>query len=74
MTPAAAYPLLRTGLTVYLVDTGSGPRLTTRIPCGRTNSYSLGRYPPDALPTRDELKADISHGLAQLARNRSKAA
>lgn len=74
MTPADALELLATGLTVYLADFGTGPRLTTRIPCGRTNSYSLGRYPPDALPTRDELKADITHGLAQLARNRSRAA
>ena len=74
MTPADAYPLLKTGQTVYLADFGTGPRLTTRIPCGRTPAYSLGRYTPDALPTADELRADITHGLAQLARNRSKAA
>lgn len=74
MTPAQAYPLLKTGQTVYLADFGTGPRLTTRIPCGKTPYYSLGRYTPDAMPTEDELAADITNGLQQLGRNRSKAA
>lgn len=73
MTPADAIALLRTGKTVYLADFGTGPRLTTRIPCGRTPAFSLGRYTPDALPTEDELRADISNGLAQISRNRRRA-
>ena len=74
MTTAEALALARTGLTVWLVDTGTGARLTTRIPCGRTPAYSLGRYTPDAIPTEDELAADITHGLQQLARLQRSAA
>lgn len=74
MTPAEALALARTGLTVWLVDTGTGPRLTTRIPCGRTPAYSLGRYTPDAMPTEAEIDDDITHGLQQLARLQRSAA
>lgn len=74
MTTAEALALARTGLTVWLVDTGTGPSLTTRIPCGRTPAYSLGRWPPDALPTHDELAADIAAGLQQLSRLNRRAA
>jgi len=68
MTPATALDLARTGLTVWLVDTGTGPRLTTRIPCGRTPAYSMGRYTPDAIPTLAEVEADLMYGLQQLKR------
>lgn len=74
MTPATALDLARTGKTVWLADFGTGPRLTTRIPCGRTPAFSLGRWPPDALPTEAEIEADIAHGLQQLNRLRRKAA
>ena len=74
MSPAEALDLARTGQTVWLADFGAGPTLTTRIPCGRTPAYSLGRWPPDALPTPEELEADIAAGLQQLSRLRRKAA
>lgn len=74
MTPALARSLLSTGLTVWLIDTGTGPTLTTRIPCGRTPAYSLGRWPPDALPTDEELAADLAAGLQQLTRLTRRAA
>lgn len=68
MSPADARTLLATGQTVYLADFGTGPVLTTRIPCGQTPRYSLGRYPPDAMPTDDELAEDLLAGRQQLAR------
>lgn len=74
MTPAAALELARTGLTVYVADFGRGPELTTRIPCGRTLAYSLGRWPPDALPTLSEMKADLASARAQIARDRRRTA
>lgn len=71
MTPELAHQMLRENAgkhTVWLIDRGLGPELTTSIPCGRTAAYSMGRYTPDAIPTLAEVEADLMYGLQQLKR------
>lgn len=73
---ALALQLFRTGRTVWLVKPPylSTPQLTTRIPCGRTVAFSLGRAVDGVLPTPAELADDLLAGQQQLSRMARKAA
>jgi hypothetical protein len=74
--PTLALQLFRTGRTVYLAKPPylSEPVLTTRIPCGRTVAFSLGRRVGNAMPTPEELTEDLVAGQQQLSRLQKKAA
>lgn len=68
--------LFRTGRTVYLMKPPylSKPQLTTRIPCGRTLAFSLGRAVDGVLPTPAEIADDLLAGQQQLSRMQKRAA
>lgn len=55
--------------TVYLVrrPTSSEPEITLDVPCGQTRAVALGRWPPDATPTEEELAYDIRLAMSALS-------
>lgn len=59
--------------SVWLVEHQGKPALTLRTPAPDRLAVNMGRWPIDALPTAEELRADLSGAVAQLGRERVRA-